>query len=484
MKRTVARGFLWVTTTMALVRAMRYLAYLFLGGILAPVDFGGFAAIFVLVNGLALFQGFGLGPALLFRRHRVSESADAIFLLTCVLGAGFYVVAFLAAPLVELIFRQPGLAAPFRVCALIIPIRAVMTVPLRLFEKELDFRKKFLPGIAGSGAYAAATLTLALAGFGVWALVAGEVASVAAEGAVYWISSTWRPRFRFDPRSAREDLRFGWMVIGGTMLVFLFQGVDRVAVSRFIDTYALGLYAFAFTLGTIPSSYVVRSLNTVLLPSYTSARDRPDKQRELYFLSTSGACAVGVLFLIGVAFLGRPFLAAAYGMKWLGAAGAFSVLALLGLFDSLHSLNEDVIVALGRPSIFRRLNALRVGVAVAGLWFGARWAGITGVALVMASATLVSLAAGWLTVRALLGASGAEFRRAVSAPLGAGAVAAAAAWAARPLVGGAASLPAVASAGGGLVILYGAAWLALDGRVRRALRAVLAGAGEAGKGGA
>ena len=140
MKRTVAKGFLWVAGTMALIRGARYLAFLVLGGVLAPIDFGRFAAIFVIVNGLALFQGFGLGHALICRRECVDESSDTIFLLSAGLGVVFLAAAWAGAPLVESLFGEEGLAAPFRLCAVFVLVRALQTVPARLFDKGLAFQ--------------------------------------------------------------------------------------------------------------------------------------------------------------------------------------------------------------------------------------------------------------------------------------------------------------------------------------------------------
>ena len=467
---------------MALVRAVRYAAFLFLGGLLVPADFGRFAAIFVVVNGLALFQGFGLGPALLYRRERVPESADTVFVLSLSLGLSFFALAWLGAPMVEGFFGEPGLAAPFRVCALVIVCRAVQTVPLRLFEKQLVFRSKFLPGLIGSVVYAGTALTLAVRGAGVWSLVCGEVGAACAEAATYWFISTWRPRFRFDVDVAREDLRFGWVVLGGTTLVFLFQGVDRVAVSKFLGTHPLGLYAFVFTLGSLPATYFVRSLNTVLLPSYTSPEADPSKRRELYLLATSHAAALGFAFVLGVVFFGASFLQALYGAKWLAAAGAFSALAMLGVFQSFSSLNEDLIVALGRPAVFRALNGLRLAVALAGLWFGATVGGIAGVALVMAMASAVSCVLGWRAVGRLASVGALDLARSLRGPAVAAVAAAVVSFGLVRAVRPGASLPAVSGAVAVMVATYAAVWLASDRGIRDGWRRFLAGSGVGSEG--
>ncbi len=467
MKRIVAKGLLWVMSTMALVRAVRYLAFLFLGGALEPSDFGKFAVIFVVVNGLALLQGFGLGPALLYRRDRVSESADTVFFVSGALGALFVILAWFGAPFVERFFGEEGLVGPFRVCAFVILFRAFQTVPLRLFEKELNFRSKLVPGLIGSGVYASVALVLASRGAGVWALVFGEVSATFAETSAYWISSRWRPRMRFDLRLALEDLHFGWAVLGGTMLIFAFQSIDRVAISRMMGAYHMGLYAFVFTLSSLPATYLVRSLNTVLLPSYTSDQADAAKRKELYFLATGYTAAFGLLFVVGVFALGGSFLRAVYGEKWVGAINAFSGLALLGFFQSLSSINEDLVVALGKPQVFRGLAALRVALAAAAVWFAARHWGIAGVAYAMAGATAVSCLVGWRSVSLAVGSKFVEYWCILRWPLLAAAASALVARVASPLVPPESGVGRFLAGGSALVVLYMFLWFAFDSELRR-----------------
>lgn len=466
MKRTVAKGFLWVAGTMALIRAARYLAFLVLGGLLAPTDFGRFAAIFVVVNGLALFQGFGLGHALICRRDCVDESCDTTFIMSAGLGVVFFALAWVGAPLVETLFAEEGLAAPFRVCAIFVLIRALQTVPVRLFDKGLAFQKRFLPGVLGSVTYATAAIVLAFRGAGVWALVVGEVSAAAVETVTYWIISPWRPRFRFRVDIARQDLSFGWLVLGGSMAIFLFQVVDRATIIRMLGTHQLGLYAFVLTLGSLPATYAVRAFNTVLLPSYTSPGVDAAKQRELFLRAVSYVAALGILFAIGVIGLGGYFLEAAYGDKWTAAVGAFSLLVVLGVFRSFSALTEDLIVAVGKPAVFRRINWLRLLLAAGGVWFGATRGGITGVAVVMTAATAVACGVGWLVAGRLTGFSLREFGSSFRGPLAAGAVSAVLLWLGRGALPDEPGLVAFLVAGASLATVFVLIWVSIDRGVR------------------
>ncbi|MCK4409989.1 MAG: oligosaccharide flippase family protein, partial [Candidatus Eisenbacteria sp.] len=246
MKRAILHGVAWVGGVMFLVRAVRYLALLILAGILSPVEFGVFAALFVVIDGLALLQGFGIGQALIRRKRETNEAADTSFLLSVGIGAMLVVAAWFLAPVVATFYREEAMTPLFRAASIVLVVHGFRLVPFRLFEKALDFKKKLVPTVAGSVAYSVTAVVMALRGSGAWSLIGAEVASAVFETVAYWIVSPWRPTFTFNKRLAREDLSFGWIVVGGSTLIFAFRSVDRIVLSRLMGTHALGIYAFAY----------------------------------------------------------------------------------------------------------------------------------------------------------------------------------------------------------------------------------------------
>jgi len=457
---------------MFLVRSVRYVALLILGGLLSPVEFGVFAALFVVIDGLALLQGFGIGHALIYRKRDTNEAADTSFLLSVSIGAALVVAAWFLAPVVADFYREESMVPLFRAASVLLVIHGFRLVPFRLFEKALDFKKKLAPAIAGSVAYFITAIVLALRGAGAWSLVLAQIASILFETIAYWLVSPWRPTFTFNRRLAREDLSFGWVVVGGSALIFAFRNVDRVVISRVLDTTALGAYAFAYSLANLPATLFVRILNTVLFPSYSSLDEDREQQRTLFMRATSFMAAAGLLYATCAVFFGRHFLTAMYADKWVASVVPLALLAVFALFRSLFALVGDLLVATGHPNVFRATTGLQLLLAAAGLYFGATVAGTTGVAAVMVGAQAVSLFVGWGLAAKIIGAGAAEFGRAVRGPLAAFAVAAAAsALLARslpvqgglyPLIGAIALVSAI----------FFAVWAALDSKLRAELSAL------------
>ncbi len=451
---------------MFLVRAVRYLALLILAGLLTPVEFGVFAALYVVIDGMALLQGFGIGQALIYRKRETSEAADTSFLLSVGIGAVLVVAAWFLAPVVASFYREEAMTPLFRAASVVLVIHGFRLVPYRLLEKALDFKKKLVPAITGSAAYFATAVLLASRGAGVWSLVGASVASVVLETAAYWIVSSWRPTFRFSRRLALEDLSFGWIVVGGSALIFAFRSVDRIVISRFMGTHALGIYAFAYSLANLPATLFVRALNTVLFPSYSSLGDDREQQRSLFLRATSFMFAAGLLYTTGAVFLGRYFLLAMYGQKWLEAAVPLAILAFFALFRSLSALVGDLLVATGNPNRFRAITGLQLVLAAGGLYFGATLGGMVGVALVMTTAQAIALVVGWISAARIVGARAGEFAAAVRGPMAASVVASVASVLAMRVLPHEGNLLALLAAVVGIVVLFLAVWAVLDAKLR------------------
>ena len=159
--------------------------------------------------------------------------------------------------------------------------------------------------------------------------------------------------------------------------------LDIFAFGRVLGTHELGLYAFAYMIANIPSMLFTRVLKTVLLPSYSVLDEDRGKQARLFFRATSYLAGASALFALCLLAFGGYVLFSFYGDKWAGAVVPLSVLALFGFFRALTDLSGDLLIGTGRPVDYRKVNALQLVLAAAGLYVGATLWGLPGVALMM-----------------------------------------------------------------------------------------------------
>jgi O-antigen/teichoic acid export membrane protein len=140
-----------------------------------PAEFGVVSAALIVIGlGRMVTEGF-VGPALTQRPGLTDEQVRTGFALSLLTGIGCTVLLWLAAPAVAEFFRMPALVAVTRGLALMLVVQVFAVVPLALLQRELRFRAigtaealSFLLGFAPLG------IGLAVAGAGVWSLVAAR----------------------------------------------------------------------------------------------------------------------------------------------------------------------------------------------------------------------------------------------------------------------------------------------------------------------
>jgi PST family polysaccharide transporter len=470
MRWRILRGVAWQGSATMLARGARTVTWLVLGGLLGPREFGSFAAIYVVIDGLYLLQELGLPQALIVRRERIDESADSIFALTLLLGVVFAAIGWSLAPWVASFYDDPSLTAPFRALSVVLIVHSLRVVPLRLFERDLDFRRKVAPTAWGAATYVVTSIVIAWAGGGIWALVGATAESLA-----FWIASPWRPKWRFALDVVREDARFGLPVVAAALLAYACWSLDRIVLGRYAGGEVLGAYAFALSLAMVPSTVGSSVVNSVLLPSYSGLGQDRDVRRDLHLTALSLVGGLNLLFVALVVALGGPFLQAVYGSKWDAAIGPLRILALAGTLRALASLTGEFLVGAGRPGSYRAMTLLQLAVATVAIGPGLARGAATGVAIAMALAAGGALIWGWVAARIPLGVSFARMPATLGPAVAAFAVALAAGLLAR------AALPDPLGVAGvaGLAVLQTACFLAAWWRTDVRLRRLLARAGAA-----
>ena len=466
MKRDVLHGVAWTGGALFLVRATRYIALFILAGLISPKEFGVFTAFFIIIDGLLIFQSFGIGQALVYRKVKINIAADTAFYLSLALSILFFIVAWVLGPAVETFYDASEMIEPYRACSFLLILSTLRMIPLRLFEKELDFKKKLWPTLAGAISYLVFAPYLAYKGLGVWSLVVGELAAASTETVFYWFISSWRPKLRFDLSIARADMRFGLAILGGTFLIFLFRNIDRITISRLIDMNSLGYYVFAYTIASLPATLPVRALNTVLFPSYSSLGDNREQQRILFLRAISYVAAFSLLFAIGAVAFGRYFLEAAYGDRWLPAVMPLYILVFFGLFRSLAAMVGDLLIGTGKPGLFRKIYALQLSVAIVGLYWGIHWWGVSGVAVVMTLAAIASFIAGYRAASKILNFQMRDYLGALFGPSMASAVAISLSIALLKLLPEKESLWVVVATAFIVTAVFAAVWYSVDSTFR------------------
>lgn len=462
-----ARAVAWNYVSFAAGKVLVIVTMAVLARLLTPEDFGivGFATLVVAY--LAVLKDLGLGAALIQRRERVAEAAETVYAANLLLGAGLTVLTILAAPLVAGFFREPLVTPLLRVLAFTFVLEALGSLPIVLLRRDLAFRRKLIPDVGRSLVKGIVSIAAAATGYGVWALVWGQLAGVIASVVLSWAVVGVRVRPRLHRGELRSLGRFGGPLIVTDMQFAIWSNLDYLVVGRMLGDVALGVYTLAYRLPELLVQSVWRVLAGALFPVFASIQDRADLMRKGFLASIRYTQVAVVPMCVGMFLTAEPAVLALFGPQWSDAIPVLQVMAVFSLIGSIGVNAGDVYKALGRTGVLARLATLELAMLVPALIVGARH-GIVGVAWAHAAVALVDAIVRLAVANRMVGTTFGDIWRQVAPSFAAGVwlavVAAPVLWWSRP-AGPTVSLLATGTAG---VLAYTAALWRLDpGVVRR-----------------
>ncbi len=388
--RTVG-GMLWLGAGKAAYAGLQLIVLAILARLVSPTDFGVVTAALVVIGFSAIVSQLGLGPAIVQRpdlepRH-VHTAFTASVLFGFCLGAALWFVA----PAAAVFFRTPDVAPVLRALAWVFPLQGVGTVADSLARRELRFRWLATLDVKAYGlGYGVVGVALALAGHGVWALVAAEIAEALVRSLIL-LANGPRPRVGLERRALGELLYFGGgFTVAKIAHFFAVQG-DRLVVGRMLGPAALGLYGRAYQLMSAPAASLGTVIDNALFPAMARV------QRQLPRLATAyrrGITLVaGAVLPVSAALwlLAPEVVALVLGPRWDAVVGPFRVLGAAMVLHSSSRISDTLVRATG--AVYRRAwrQTLFAALVIGGAAIGQRW-GIVGVA----GGSLVALCVNYL----------------------------------------------------------------------------------------
>lgn len=406
-RRTIT-GLLWASGGKAGQAVLQIVVLAIMARLLTPADFGVVSAALVVIGLSSIFSQLGLGPALIQRPTLESRHLDTAFtssvLFGCLLGA----IIWLGAPVAADVLRIAGVKPVLRVLAWVFPLQGVGVAADSLLRRELHFRWLARLDVAAYAlGYGLIGIGLALAGAGVWALVAGYIAQVALRSTVLLIRRPPRWRLPFDRAAFRELFYFG----GGFTLAkvanyFAVQG-DNLVVGRFLGPQALGFYGRAYSLMAAPAYGFGTILDQVLFPAMAKVQHQPERLAAAF---RRGVALIALLTLAPSAaliLLAPEFITLVLGARWAPTVLPFQILTIGMLFRTSYKMSDSLARSTG--VVYQRAwrQIVYAALVILGAWIGQHW-GIGGVAwgamialsinfFVMAQLSLRVAQISWLT---------------------------------------------------------------------------------------
>jgi O-antigen/teichoic acid export membrane protein len=373
LRSKVMPGLFWLGGTRLLSQVLTWAVTIVVIRLLSPADYGLLAMATVFMGFLALVAEAGLGPALIQAPQVDDDTLRRIFGAVILIDTGLCALQFAAAPAIAFFFAEDRLIPIIRVLALQFLLMIFTVIPTALLSRRLSFKGQSMIGLASAVGASLTSLVLALAGYGVWALVASTLVAGLCNAVALNVVQPYLERPSFSLKGMRRFMVLGGQVTAARVLSFAYSQADVFIGGRVLGKDLLGFYSVSLHLASLPVQRISGVVNQIAFPAFAQASQDP-KTVPLHMLK--GVRMLSLLsfpVLWGISSVAPEFVAVLLGPRWQAAVGPLQLLPLVMPITILSPFLNTAFQGIGRAGVVVR-NMLTASIIMPVLfWAGTHW---------------------------------------------------------------------------------------------------------------
>jgi len=358
-----------------------------LARLLTPDDFGVVTMVTTFSLLLMSFGQNGFNEAILQRDDIDHRLASNIFWMLT--GAGLLLAAlFLACgSLLARFYRDPRVTLVVVAISIAVFVGNTSVVHLALLKRAMRFTATSINEILARVLSVVVSVSLALAGRGYWALVAGAITQPLATSVGAWMFCRWTPGRPRRLGTTGSVMRFVMNVYGRFCFNYFARNLDNLLVGWRFGPASLGFYKKAYDLFVLPVNQLLYPASDVGLCTLSRVQHDPVQYKRYFLRGLSLLGFIGMGVGATLTLIGKDVIRLLLGPAWGEAGHVFTAFApavgIMMIYNSTGLLH----LSIGRPDRWFKwvlveftviglmfLGALRFGpVGIAAAWTASFW---------------------------------------------------------------------------------------------------------------
>lgn len=406
-------AFLWAFTGTGFQAVLRVVVVATLSRLLLPADFGVVGAALTVVALADLFTQVGVAPSIVQAPTLTPANIRTAFSVTVLMGIVVGLLMLVLAPLVAAAFRMPQLAAVVRAFCVIFVVRGFAAIAQAILQREMRFKEIAVNAVLSYFfGYAVCSISLALAGFGIWALIAGLILQnvISSVGLLRLARHSMLPLF--DIPSLKHLAVFGTGMTLARVGNYLAVNADYFIVGRWLGAEALGFYSRAYVILMQPAQLFGSAADNVMFPAMASIQHDEDRLASAYHRALALIALVTLPLSGAIIPLAPEIVFILLGERWGSVVFPLQILIATLFIRTAYKITGSLLRSRGKVYRHAAWQWSYAFLVALGAWFGQPH-GIAGVAVGVSLAIIINFWIGILIARAQIAIS---FRK-ILAPL-------------------------------------------------------------------
>lgn len=229
----------------------------------------------------------------------------------------------------------------------IFAIRMLGTTHKTVLLREQQQRTLSTNSLIASAVSALVGITLALSGFGIWALLIRNAIQSILESILNCCTQTWKPRPQFDSSYAKQLIRFSAPLASAQIGNLGILMAQQSGISMILGLNTLGMLEVARRIPDMGYQLFVAVTGRFWFPLIAEKERNTESTKKLYQHVALGL-TIGALGLVAIVFPFREqLMGLIFGQQWIHTGNLFCLLLVVFGINTIQEITKSNLVAKG-----------------------------------------------------------------------------------------------------------------------------------------
>lgn len=326
---------------------------------LMPEDFGVMAILTFFTSVALTIVDSGFSQTLIRKAQPTDTEYRSVLCFNVAMSLLLYVLLVALASPLATFYEQPIISDVAPVLFLVLPINSLCVVQTVMFTREFRFALLSKIVFAASLISGVVAVVMALAGCGIWSLVAQRLLMMGIKAAAFWWIRRWHTSERASFKTIRELTPFSLRLLATDLISALYNNVAQLFIGKMYSTHQLGFYSQAQKLKELPVTSSVQAIQGVTYPALSKLSDDDAKFSEAFRRILMLSSFVLFPAMLGFVAVAPEMFMLLLGERWMPTVPYFEILALSGLFYPLSVVAYNILKVKSDGRVILRLEVVK-----------------------------------------------------------------------------------------------------------------------------
>lgn len=301
------------------------------------------------------------------RQKTISVNQDATLFWSCAILS---LMSMVLVMLGTFLYTDDALIHGLMAFALLkLPLLLGSRVYVAHLRRDGNFKALALRGLLGKFVGGIAGISIALAGFGVWAIIVQSVVMELVAIIILINAGRIKLPLYIDTKFFKSLVIQGMPITLKAMSGELMSRGCIFLIALVAGSGAVGVFNFAQRLVSLPRDAITHGLFSYALPVFARRQDNHVKLGRFYCLATQFTSFLLVPAFMGLSLIAEDAIMLIFGAKWQAAIPVLQLLAIIATLSSLLIYAGGVLVAVQKTNLTLKSDFMATGVSLIAVYF-------------------------------------------------------------------------------------------------------------------